>query len=275
MSGKWRNGDPRKMYSKNPERDKKIVEMHLDGIGTKKIARELHCGRDTVEKALFLHGITYLSSRAKARISDEEIQNRLGDAWIYVGGYKRFDSMITVRCPICGRERTGRLADIKSPCSCVKEKTKQKAEIQKILDFWDEMQKPKPLKKDIVISRCKICNKPFVKDNGHSAYCSEDCARKGRRIKEAKKNDVRLRRMKESEMDDISLGELYERDNGVCWICGEVCDLDDCFWADGTFFAGGSYPSIDHVIPIAKGGTHKWENVRLAHRICNSLKRDK
>ena len=42
---------------------------------------------------------------------------------------------------------------------------------------------------------------------------------------------------------------------------------------NGSFFiAGNMYPSIDHVIAVANGGTHEWSNVKLAHRICNSNK---
>ena len=33
--------------------------------------------------------------------------------------------------------------------------------------------------------------------------------------------------------------------------------------------------SKDHIIPLAKGGEHSWDNIQLAHRICNSLKADK
>ena len=40
------------------------------------------------------------------------------------------------------------------------------------------------------------------------------------------------------------------------------------------FIAGNYYPSIDHVIPLSKGGIDTWNNVRLSHRICNSLKSD-
>ena len=29
------------------------------------------------------------------------------------------------------------------------------------------------------------------------------------------------------------------------------------------------------MIPIAKGGTHTWDNIQLAHRHCNSIKSDK
>lgn len=69
--------------------------------------------------------------------------------------------------------------------------------------------------------------------------------------------------------------ERTERDNGVCWLCGKTCDWSNYEIVDGTFIAGNQYPSIDHVIPLAKGGTHTWDNVKLAHRICNSIKSDK
>ena len=43
---------------------------------------------------------------------------------------------------------------------------------------------------------------------------------------------------------------------------------------DGTFIAGKNYPSIDHVNALANGGTHTWDNVRLAHCECNRRKSD-
>jgi len=33
-------------------------------------------------------------------------------------------------------------------------------------------------------------------------------------------------------------------------------------------------PTIDHVIPLSKGGTHEPANVQLAHYYCNSIKAD-
>ena len=35
------------------------------------------------------------------------------------------------------------------------------------------------------------------------------------------------------------------------------------------------YPTIDHIIPLSKGGTHTWNNVQLAHMCCNAGKCDK
>lgn len=47
-----------------------------------------------------------------------------------------------------------------------------------------------------------------------------------------------------------------------CAICGkEIGDLNDL--------------TIDHIIPLAKGGKNKMKNFQLAHRECNIRKGDK
>lgn len=63
----------------------------------------------------------------------------------------------------------------------------------------------------------------------------------------------------------ITLTKLYMRDQGVCQICGRHIDFDCDSNSD-------YYPSIDHIIPISKGGEHQWDNVQLACRVCNTLK---
>ena len=73
----------------------------------------------------------------------------------------------------------------------------------------------------------------------------------------------------------ITLTKLIKRDKNICHICGEKCNGKDFYYRDNIFIAGEDYPSVDHVKPIAKGGTHTWDNVKLAHRRCNSEKRDK
>jgi 5-methylcytosine-specific restriction endonuclease McrA len=52
-----------------------------------------------------------------------------------------------------------------------------------------------------------------------------------------------------------------------------MTDKKDCRHDEGgNFITGDSYPSIDHVRPISKGGSHTWDNVMLAHKGCNSKK---
>lgn len=34
---------------------------------------------------------------------------------------------------------------------------------------------------------------------------------------------------------------------------------------------GPDYPTIDHVIPLSKGGSHTWDNVKVACGECNCV----
>ena len=64
----------------------------------------------------------------------------------------------------------------------------------------------------------------------------------------------------------VTLKRVIKRDGGICQLCGKTVD---------TTSAGRVrlyYPSIDHIIPLSKGGGHTWNNVQLAHMICNSRK---
>lgn len=73
----------------------------------------------------------------------------------------------------------------------------------------------------------------------------------------------------------ISLEKLRIRDRDVCALCGKSVDMKAYHMTDnGAFVAHGMYPSIDHIIPLSKGGTHTWDNVQLAHCLCNSMKCD-
>lgn len=69
---------------------------------------------------------------------------------------------------------------------------------------------------------------------------------------------------------DVTLKKVIQRDNGICQICGRPVDIED----KGDRCVGALYPSIDHIIPLSKGGGHTWDNVQLAHMICNSIKCD-
>lgn len=65
----------------------------------------------------------------------------------------------------------------------------------------------------------------------------------------------------------ITLRKIAARDNDECHICGDAVQ-----WNDSP--QGNWYPSMDHVIPLAKGGCHTFDNIKLAHRWCNSIKCD-
>jgi hypothetical protein len=72
------------------------------------------------------------------------------------------------------------------------------------------------------------------------------------------------RRVSKLGLDGITqpanlLAWLYARDNGVCGICDEAV----------TELEGPMRPSIDHIIPLSRGGLHVPANLWLAHYRCN------
>ena len=154
------------------------------------------------------------------------------------------------KCTSCGKEFTNSLLEICNECNEI-------------------------LEKRLYGIRCECCGELFVPKHHNKKYCSERCARKA---SNKRKDILRDKRLKENgEIDNsITLEKLYKRDNGVCKICGGKCNYDDYRRDEnGTFIAGSDYPSIDHIIPISKGGQHTWDNVQLAHMICNSIKNNK
>jgi 5-methylcytosine-specific restriction endonuclease McrA len=59
-------------------------------------------------------------------------------------------------------------------------------------------------------------------------------------------------------IESINRLEVWERDRGVCGICGKWVDFDKF--------------TIDHIIPFSRGGWHCYNNVQIAHGRCNNRK---
>jgi 5-methylcytosine-specific restriction endonuclease McrA len=59
--------------------------------------------------------------------------------------------------------------------------------------------------------------------------------------------------------------DIFERDGWICQICGLHLDPE-------VKFPSNDSPSIDHIIPIALGGTHTLANVQAACMGCNRRK---
>lgn len=112
---------------------------------------------------------------------------------------------------------------------------------------------------------CVVCGNTFETNNKRQKTCSKVC---GKKYSNARKNG---RIPREQMVDkDITLEALYRRDSGVCYLCGEKCD-----WNDRDLFSvRDKYPTIDHIIPVSRGGLHSWDNIRLAHFKCNLDKSD-
>ena len=120
-------------------------------------------------------------------------------------------------------------------------------------------------KKKWRFKKCRYCKKWRYGFTGK--YCSEQCRKRVKRIKHELQKNERLKRARSNgQFDaDIDIYKLIERDGGCCYLCG-----DDVLFSYN--FNHPKYPTIEHVVPISKGGTHSWDNVKVACRECNTYK---
>lgn len=166
-----------------------------------------------------------------------------------------------IRCKTCGAvtERSkSTIRQKKCECKACKESAKLEHERERLIRVFQAVLSAK------IPKICECCGGKFFSQYPTAKYC-EAC-------KGARKNHhrARCRKYGVAYQYGISLRKLYIRDRGICQICGNPTDWNDKRWgADGPL-----YPTIDHILALANGGPHSWDNVQLAHAICNSKKRD-
>ena len=203
----------------------------------------------------------------------------------YAGGFTDYDSPVLLRCRKCGNIfqrsmisiRHGRKTICKK-CQQLNAAAKQKAHEQDVLKRKAErheqalenqrkrQQAEAESRREAQRHNCPVCGASTTRRK----YCSQECAN---RAMNATKEARRRVRIEKNLLDkDITLKRLFDRDRGQCWICGLLCDYSDQTARGKTMVAGNYYPSIDHIVPLCKGGEHSWKNVKLAHRICNSMR---
>lgn len=122
------------------------------------------------------------------------------------------------------------------------------------------------------LKECAYCGAIFYSSNPRQTFCTKTCKHKHFARLHPKSTSYRGRCRRYGAYYDpsVSRDAVIKRDKGVCQICGKRCDPNDKSW--GT--SGPNYPTVDHIRPLARGGTHTWNNVQCACGMCNSEKRD-
>lgn len=69
-------------------------------------------------------------------------------------------------------------------------------------------------------------------------------------------------------VENIDMTTVFNRDGWICGICR--CDIDPKLRHPNKRAA-----TLDHIIPLSKGGQHFYGNIQAAHYSCNSKKRDR
>ncbi|WP_078853949.1 HNH endonuclease [Streptomyces sp. FxanaA7] len=113
-----------------------------------------------------------------------------------------------------------------------------------------------------MVGRCLHCGAAFTelrRQGPGSNYCSSTCTRRAAKAS-------RRAAMRNAEREPISRHRVFERDQWSCYLCGGPINRN----AVAPYHPMA--PTVDHVVPLARGGGHLMANLRAAHFICNSRK---
>lgn len=118
----------------------------------------------------------------------------------------------------------------------------------------------------VVIERiCINCEERFPGNNKQRLHCSPECSDATYAERNWKHASARQKRMKKAFVEKFDRREIFERDGWVCGICHEPVDKT-------LRHPDPMSASLDHIIPISKGGAHSRENAQCAHWLCNMSK---
>ena len=122
------------------------------------------------------------------------------------------------------------------------------------------IQARRPLRRRWFSGCCPMCSTWFVTDNPRHQHCSLRCGKRAAK-------DKRRALERDAFVAPVSRARIFERDRWACQLCGKRVKRN-------AVVPDPMAPVLDHVLPLAQGGTHEPANVQLAHYLCNSLKSD-
>lgn len=110
--------------------------------------------------------------------------------------------------------------------------------------------------------KCDECGQDFQPPKNRAVrgqrFCSPRCGQRD-------VNRRRRARQADAFVAEVSLAAISERDGWLCGLCSDPVDPD-------LRHPDPMSASLDHVVPLARGGTHEPANCQLAHYICNCTK---
>lgn len=120
---------------------------------------------------------------------------------------------------------------------------------------------------------CRDCGAPRIAQATYCVPC-RDRRKKAMKAKYRKhspsyqlRNHRKRARHYGVEYEAFDPRDVFDRDNWICGICHQPIDPELRY---PDFYS----VSLDHIIPLARGGGHTRGNAQPAHFICNSEKQD-
>jgi len=114
---------------------------------------------------------------------------------------------------------------------------------------------------------CRVCGQPFVSFNT-DVTCSPTCYELKQREARHAASQRRRALQRDAFVAPVYRKRVFESDGYRCHICNKMTKKT-------ATVPHPMAPTIDHLTPLAKGGTHEPLNCRTAHFICNSKKSDR
>lgn len=277
--------------------DEQLRSMRSQGMTYPEIAQALGTKTKYIKNACIRRNIEYTEEERQKAVERGK-ENHIGlpvDKWeekveeksqgkfefVCIEGRKDGETLVRVRCKPCQFEKivsaiSLRHKDKQMKCPECEKKDREKdrerlKKAEKINQQAEHMNSrirlSGSMKGQMGVKFCECGSLvPFGKQN----KCDE-CLRISRRKRERRKETKRRMRCEGGDFS-ITTEDLYIRYDGICYLCGGKCDWDDYEIRNGTKVVGPTYPTQEHIIPISKGGKHEWENLNLAHHLCNSRK---
>lgn len=110
---------------------------------------------------------------------------------------------------------------------------------------------------------CLYCGASLAERRA-TKYCSLQCANRDSDRYHRRREMLRSQRTG----NPVSFRSIAERDGWRCYLCGDAVD-------ESVRGPHALAPSLDHVVPLSKGGLHAPTNLALAHLGCNRRKSDR
>ena len=108
------------------------------------------------------------------------------------------------------------------------------------------------------VRHCTYCGRAFTARAVTSRYC-------GRACKNRATVNGRRRRLAAVDARPYSKVAIFERDGWVCQLCDEPINRMALWPADDS-------ATVDHIVPVSRGGADAAENLQAAHWGCNRAK---